>query len=426
MTTSEPIDIHAHYKKGDKQTSGTVGHLDAGQDQVLKEVWIKLLAHFENTKDTPIKVEKSLVKNSGLAKAGISTSDTEAVEKWYTDNTDEVKEIKNQLVCDKLYLDGNRDIIVPSTFKPLFGDSADTRTFSSAFWQATMRFHSPDSYVLKFVRASGWDTDKAFARIRSSIERRITQEIDRLMWEGDTTQHNGVTQNGMCLHVGNDRLGSPVFIVTVRQNSPKLRSEANAEKLAAYALEKAAQLSRKYGEEALIVYDFAGFKLENVDLGFTKLIVTTLQELYPLTFTATLLFVNSWLFSGFWRAIRGWLDPAIAQRTVVVKDVQTLENFVDRSQIPVEMGGQNKYEYSYVYPTKEGNAKMFDTEGRQAAEAEFVAAVSAFVEQTKSWIDGSGPATHDAKLRSQAAAAFDTASANLDPFIRAQFYDERV
>ncbi|KAJ2117606.1 hypothetical protein GGF48_004701, partial [Coemansia sp. RSA 921] len=205
--TTEPIDIHAHYKKGDKQTSGTVGHLDAGQDQVLKEVWIKLLAHFENTKDKPIKVEKSLVKNSGLAKAGISTSDTEAVEKWYTDNTDEVKEIKNQLVCDKLYLDGNRDIIVPSTFKPLFGDSADTRTFSSAFWQATMRFHSPDSYVLKFVRASGWDTDKAFARIRSSIERRITQEIDRLMWEGDTTQHNGVTQNGMCLHVGNDRLG---------------------------------------------------------------------------------------------------------------------------------------------------------------------------------------------------------------------------
>ncbi|KAJ2829402.1 phosphatidylinositol transfer protein csr1 [Coemansia erecta] len=426
MTVPAPFDIHTYYKEGVKQTSGKVGGLDESQEKALKAVWAKLLAHFESTADKPIPVEKSMVKLSGLAKDGVSTGDSEAVAKWYADNKDKASNPKHQLVADKLYLDGNRELIVPSQFKPLFGDAADSRTFANAFWLATMRCHSPDAYVLNFLRACQWDVNKAFVRLQRSTNQRITQELDRLMWEGDLVQHLKVAEMGMCSQIGRDRFGSLVFAVPIRLNFPSARTEADIAKFTAYVLEKVAQLSRTCGEEAMIVYDFTGYKMENFELGFTKTIISTLQELYPLAFTGTLLYVNSWLFSGAWKVIRGWLDPVIGCRTQIVKDIESLEIFMDRDQIPISMGGQSKLEYKYVYPTKEGNAKMFDTEGRQAAEDEFAKAIAAFVQETKGWVDGSGPSSYNADSRAQAVSAFDKTAGNLEPYIRAQFLEERA
>ncbi|KAJ1848376.1 phosphatidylinositol transfer protein csr1, partial [Coemansia sp. RSA 2708] len=154
------------------------------------------------------------------------------------------------------------------------------------------------------------------------------------------------------------------------------------------------------------------------------ILITTVQELYPYTFSATLLFVNSWLFSGIWKVMRGWMDPVVARRTMIVKDAKALETFIPRDQIPTSMGGQLKFQYQYVYPTTDENAKMFDAEGRQRAEHEFAASVEAFSKQTKGWVGGSQ--SYNNESRTQAAAAFDSAAVELDPYTRARFVEERT
>ncbi|KAJ2607947.1 phosphatidylinositol transfer protein csr1 [Coemansia sp. RSA 1365] len=425
MAIQDIIDAQEEYKSGIKHTSGEVGHLDDFQERTLKELWVKILKHFETVADKPIPVGNSLVKTDALSAAGISTDDAAAIDSWYSSNQEKVSDIVHQSVRDKLYLEGKRDMIVPSTFKPLFGDNVNSRHFYNAFWQASMRFNSPDSHLLAFLCVSKWDVNVAFDKLVHSINRRINQEIDRLMWEGDRIQNHRIIEKGLAIHVGRDKFGYPVNVVRVRLNAVRERSAADVERFAAYNVEKIALLTRNFGQHALLVYDFTDFKLENVDTAFSKTIITTISELYPQTFSATLLFVNSWLFSGMWKIIRGWFDPVMAKRTMIVKDVKSLETFIDRDQINTEMGGTLNYTHCYIYPTKEENARMFDVEGRQAAEDAYAKAVDAFVQETKNWTSGAGPASYNAESRAKAASAFDNAAGNLDQYIRARFHEER-
>ncbi|KAI9471222.1 phosphatidylinositol transfer protein csr1 [Coemansia sp. RSA 989] len=423
MTVSDTSDVQQVYKLGIEPTSGTVGHLDDAQEKALKDLWARVFEHFDKTQEKPILVDKGLAK-SGLSAAGIARDDSEAVAKWYSENQSKVTDMKYQLVQDKLYLEGNHEPLVPASFSPLFGDPSDSRTFYNAFWRAVLHHRTPDTYLLSFLKTSGWDVNKAFVRLEHSVTRRIQQDIDRLMWEGDLIQNNQLFKNGLCIQSGKDKFGYPVFVVTVRLNVPKERTEADVEKFAAYSLEKAAQLARSYNDRAVLVYDFTGFKLENVDTAFSKTIITTIQELYPQTFMATLLFVNSWLFSGIWKVIRGWIDPMVVRRTIIVKDIKALQDFIDLSQIPKSMGGELESEFQYVYPQKEENHRMADQAGRLKAERQLATAVDSFIGETRKWTDGSVD-SHNAESRAQAAAAFDSAATELDLYIRARFFEER-
>ncbi|KAJ2163045.1 hypothetical protein GGF46_000231 [Coemansia sp. RSA 552] len=427
MAIADIVTAEDAYKSGKPQTSGTVGHLDVSQEKALKDLWAKILQHFETTKDAPIKVDRSLVQQSSSpTAAGIAGSDAAAVESWYSENKDKATDAKTRTVGDKLYLGGKHEATVPD-FKPLFGDKSNSRTFYNAFWQATLRFHSPDTHLLWFLLGNYWDVDKAFDNIVAAVRRRVGQEIDRLMWEGDHILHQGVVAKGLTVQSpGIDRLGHPIFVISVRNNVQRERSNEDAEVFTAYALEQTALVARAYGERATLIYDFTGFKLENVDMGFSKLVMTTTTELYPGSISATLFYANSWLFSGIWKVLRGWMDPIIAKRTAVVKDSKALATFIERSEMPSSLGGDLDDTFKYKPPSREENAKMFDEQGRKTAEGAYAQSIQAFVKATTAWIDGSGATVHDAEERATATAAFDTAATELDPYVRARFSQERA
>ncbi|KAJ2822045.1 phosphatidylinositol transfer protein csr1 [Coemansia furcata] len=258
-----------------------------------------------------------------------------------------------------------------------------------------------------------------------SVNWRASQAIDELMWDGELAQNNKLMEAGLCIKVGLDRLAYPIMVVRVRLNVARERGEGTIERLAAFAIERAATIARAHGEHATLLYDFSGFKMENIDTAFIKTIVTMINETYPQTFSTTIMFVNSWLFSGVWKLIRSWLDPVIAKRTFIAKDIDQLSKFVDRSQIMVDMGGELKYSYSFDYPTEEDNAQMFDAEGRQQAEESLKDAVSAFEKETNAWVSGSGTNSYNVKSRIDAAASFGDAALKLDPYIRARFATDR-
>ncbi|KAJ2764762.1 phosphatidylinositol transfer protein csr1 [Coemansia nantahalensis] len=422
MTVSGIIDVLEHYKSGAKQADDG---LDGPQSAALRELWGRLLAHMDATADAPIAVDSSLARSGGLAAAGVSADDAGAVDEWYRANKSHVEDVRFQSVQDRLHLDGAREQAVPAAFRPLFGDAADSRRFAHAFWQACMRLRSPDAYLLSFLRAHEWKVDVAFARIVASVVQRVREEVDRLMWAGDLGINHGLMQKGLLVQVGTDQFGHPVVVVHVRLNMARERCDGDIKKFSAYMLEKGALQARATGR-AMLVYNFTDFKLENVDTGFSKTIITRIGELYPQTFSGTLLFVNSWLFSGIWKILRGWMEPAIAKRTAIVKDTDALTTFVARDQIIAEMGGDLKFTYSYVYPTRAANAAMFDAAGRAAAEDVFVKAVAAFDAATRAWVAGPAETAHDAPPRAAATAALDAAAAALDPYMRARFPEERV
>ncbi|KAJ1811603.1 phosphatidylinositol transfer protein csr1, partial [Coemansia sp. RSA 2599] len=189
---------------------------------------------------------------------------------------------------------------------------------------------------------------------------------------------------------------------------------------------QSALVSRDLGEHVALVYDFSGFKKENLDTGLFKILIGMISESYPQLISVTAYFVNSWLFTGLWMIIKSIIDPMVAKSTFITKDVDQLQSFLDKDQILTDMGGQLDFEYKYVFPTKEENIRMFDTEGRMRAETELKTAVDAFFIATKKWAAGADVAGYMDPARVQAAAAFHTAALELDPYIRARFLIERV
>ncbi|KAI9502564.1 CRAL-TRIO domain-containing protein [Coemansia spiralis] len=428
MAISDIPDVQEHYKRGEELVGGTVGHLTSKQEQALKELWIKLLAHINANADKPIKVKCDQVQKTAFVAAELSSSNSEAVEKWYEANESIATNTKTQTVRDKIHFDDTHEPIVPLDFKPLFQDDASIRYFGHVFWQACMLHRNPDSYLLTFLRATVWDVSKAFERITYSINWRATQAIDRLMWAGELDQNNKTMESGLTMKAGVDKFGSPVFSVRVRLNNPRDRSEGDAERFSAYSLETMAHIARKYNGNTVLVYDFTNFKLENVDITFIKNLLDTINDTYPQLHCASLLFVNSWLFSGVWRMIKGLLDPVSAKSTIIVKDIDTLQTYIDRSQIVTEMGGSLPYKYEYVRPTTKDNVKMFDANGRKQVEDVFSQAVDAFAQETKSWISENTAAdgSYISASRSSAAARFDNAAQTLDQYIRARSPFERT
>ncbi|KAJ1894907.1 hypothetical protein LPJ66_004900, partial [Kickxella alabastrina] len=293
MTTLDNPDISESYKNTTKPLDGTVSHLTEAQQQALKDLWAKILSHFEATANKPIKVTHDQVKATHLSVAGISTSDAQAVDQWYAANKKIASDPKLQTVQDRMYLSGEREAVVPGKFKPLFSDDRGTRLFANAFWQACMLHESPDAYLLGFLRASVWKVDQAFNRMVVSVGWRAAQAIDELMWEGELGMHDKILNDGVLFRTGYDKLGYPINIIRVKLNIPKERGDGVVERYAAFALEQTSIIARDNGERATLVYDFDGFGLGNVDKGFIKTLLTFINDSYPQLFSATIQYVDS-------------------------------------------------------------------------------------------------------------------------------------
>ncbi|KAJ2725970.1 phosphatidylinositol transfer protein csr1 [Coemansia sp. Benny D115] len=425
MPSSNSPTIQEIYESGVQPTAGTLGHLTELEQKALKQLWTKVLEHFEATKSTPIKVTNSIVKPSKLVADRVNTSDDLQASNWYKANSEHVNNIKTQTVNDAVYLSGKTDPIVPSAFKPLFGDVRDSRLFYSTFWYTCMLYSNPDTLLLNFLQTCKFEVNTAFDRLVKAIKWRAEQAIDELMWYGESGMHNKTICEGVTVQAGHDKFGYVVLIVRIRKNSAKERGSGAGEQLTVFLFEQAAIKARSHGEHIVLMHDYSGFKMENVDMSLVKTVVMLVEEIHPQLTYCVINSVNSWLFTGVWSILKALQSASLTSRTANVKNVEIMQSFIDKSQIIKDMGGDMPFEYKYVYPTKDENIKMFDTEGRMNAEAKLKSAVDRFMECTRAWTGKPGVEGYSDESRLEAAADFNSAALALDPYIRARFLYER-
>src|SRR2546421_5116291 len=95
------------------------------------------------------------------------------------------------------------------------------------------------------------------------------------------------------------------------------------------------------------------FSMANMDYAPVKFMIKCFEANYPESLGTVLVYKAPWIFNAIWNIIRGWLDPVVAGKVHFVKNVEELEKFVPKNQIPAELGGDEKWEYEYV-EVKEG------------------------------------------------------------------------
>ena len=134
------------------------------------------------------------------------------------------------------------------------------------------------------------------------------------------------------------------------------------------------------------------------------------------------------MFQGIWKIIKGWLDPVVAAKVHFTNSVPELENYIDKSTIVKEMGGDNPFEYEYVEPHEGENKHLDDTDTRKRLEAERADLVKEFEELTADWV-AEGSSEEVAESQSKRTLLADRLKKGyweLDPYIRARSLYDRI
>lgn len=171
------------------------------------------------------------------------------------------------------------------------------------------------------------------------------------------------------------------------------------------------------------------FSMANMDYVPVKFMIKCFEANYPESLGTVLVYKAPWIFNAIWNIIRGWLDPVVAGKVHFAKNVEELQKFVPMSQIPAELGGDEKWQYEYVEPREGENARMQEEAPRLQLEGERVELVKQYESSILDWIAG-GETTEGLeerrKERDTIAEGLRLNYWKLDPYIRARTLYDRI
>ncbi|KAK7701256.1 phosphatidylinositol transfer protein csr1 [Botryosphaeria dothidea] len=306
-----------------------------------------------------------------------------------------------------------------------------------------VKHDDPDALLLRFLRARKWDVQAALIMLISALRWRATEmhvddDVVRVgeggAFEKSKSSDAAAKKEGEDFMVqlrlgksfvhGLDKEGRPMCYVRVRLHKPGEQSEQSLERFTVYLIETARMMLSPPVDTATLVFDMSNFTLANMDYTPVKFIIKCFEANYPESLGAVLVYKAPWVFQGIWSIIRGWLDPVVASKVHFVKTADELSEFVPRANIPEEMGGEEKWTYSYIEPKDDENALMKDTEAHDKLQAERDDVVRKYEEATAAWVLGRADADVVKKERGSLAAELKTNYWKMDPYLRARtLYD---
>ncbi|KAI9504284.1 CRAL-TRIO domain-containing protein [Coemansia spiralis] len=395
-------------------TNGCPGHFTADEQRKVAKLWTLLLDYFENNKDKSVKVNGEFLQKierdwSDLdVHEGLSDEEPEEVTRraWkftkgdstirkFSIRSKKEKPNRERQALDRhvnetvqQYMDriaGHHVTLIPDKFFPSFEHpSTETRDFRDTFWNAASIKQHPDFWVHRFLRACGWDVDKTFAMLKSVVEWRAAEAVDKINYEGEVGSGYDEVRLGFSKLVGRDRLGCPLLYVRVRRIMPRANEGFVFKRYLINQFECLQAATRKHTRTTML-YDFTGFCMENTPFSMVYFMVFLGIKYYAEASGVMILLVDSWLFTNFWNLIRPFLDANLSARIVFAKTVDEVRRFIDDDQLPTALGGKNTFESDFVLPKEGENAPMFELEGRKEAEKIWRVRISEFEKATKEW-----------------------------------------
>ena len=129
-------------------------------------------------------------------------------------------------------------------------------------------------------------------------------------------------------------------------------------------------------------------------------------------------------YLGFWKIIRGWLDPVVVSKIHFTNNLKDLEEFIPPQQILAELDGQESWRYEYDEAVPGENDMMKDTATRDRLLAEREEVVKQFERKTMDWIEN--PGDEQVKVeRNILAEKLRKGYWDLDPYVRARSWYDR-
>jgi hypothetical protein len=131
------------------------------------------------------------------------------------------------------------------------------------------------------------------------------------------------------------------------------------------------------------------------------------------------------VYSGIWKIVRGLLDPVVANKVQFTNKIEDMEEFIEKSHIPKDLGGEEGWEFKYIPPVIGENEMMKDVAAKVQVEAERQKIVDGFEKATISWIENSTD-EETKKKRWELRLSLKANYWKLDPYVRSRSYYDRA
>lgn len=434
MTTNPVLD---QYQTGQPIVSGTYGHLTDKETQLLKLLWTRLFVHFKSdtnalnsmavTKEEE-EEEEEMEDNRGklstrarLEKTASPTpSEKSSSSSWFSFGgvaKEEHPVEYRQLVGEVAAQDS-----LPPSFETASKSFAN-QAIRDAFWNAASTDH-PDVLVLRFLRARKWNVDDALAMLLACLKWRLQEDIDYLVWAGESELNLRLMRAGFGVLHKTDRLGQPVIHIPVRLNDPKAQPHQHIVDYTIYLMEVARVVLRPPVEKVCLVFDTTDMSMANMDWTFFKKFLSYLENYYPECLGLVIVYNASWVFNSLWKLIRPLLDPVVASKVHFASTKEELAQFIDPANLPKSHQGTSDFSYTYKLPQPNENKAMFDGGKRDKLLGERSAACLKFEMATSQWIANNDD--NATSIRADAADQVIGVSKQLDKYLRARTLYHRM
>ncbi|KAF2846012.1 hypothetical protein T440DRAFT_250312 [Plenodomus tracheiphilus IPT5] len=438
---------------------GRPGTLTPDQETKLRELWAVTMRVFG--------VDGSRESISGDAATSVSTGEASVAD----GKKDKKKSRLNVFKRSKGDKSGDVDSTAtsgsttPTDFSKLslsadddkHGQNAEFRTalanmepedLRAAFWSMVKHDH-PDALLLRFLRARKWDVEKALIMMVSTMHWRLDEMHvdDDIVKNGELGALQNTTSDakskkndedfmaqlrmGKSFLHGLDKEGRPLCFVRVRLHRQGEQTGESLERFTIYTIETARMLLRPPIDTATVIFDMTDFSMANMDYTPVKFMIKCFEANYPESLGTVLVYKAPWVFNAIWSIIRGWLDPVVAGKVHFAKNIDELSTYVPKSQIPTELGGDEKWEYSYPEPVPGENDRMKEAGVRNELEGERKSIVDRYERSILEWVhagDAAAAETADQRRRERDEIAEQLRQNywKLDPYIRARSLYDRV
>ena len=168
------------------------------------------------------------------------------------------------------------------------------------------------------------------------------------------------------------------------------------------------------------------FSLSNMDYTPVRFMIKCFEANYPESLGAVLVHKAPFVFLAIWNIIKGWLDPVVASKIHFTKSLEDLEQYIPRSQIMKELGGDEDWEYEYVEPTVGENDVFKDEAPRLKLQEERKADVLEYEKKTFEWIAAGADAVSVKQDRDMLAQKLQDNYWQLDRYVRARSLYDRI
>lgn len=129
---------------------------------------------------------------------------------------------------------------------------------------------------------------------------------------------------------------------------------------------------------------------------------------------------------GIWKIIKGWLDPVVASKIHFTKTIEEFQEFVEKSHIPKELGGDDPWSYHYVEPVPGENKATSNVTTRQQLLDQRASLVKEYETATQQWIRDSNARAGWQQKRAELTERLRSSYWELDPYLRARTLYDRT